>query len=513
VDHFDKLKQQVRRYIFLLGSFTVIILVGGSWEARRLYPNHDTTISLILLVAGFVAVWIVSLILSDYSLKPLDIVWRAILHVTPGHTDTIPPNLEENKIGQELVTTLALQVYQLASTSSQKPAQTSSQPTGNQLSSSFSDDFPLPVFAINKDQLITFANQAAFQYLNLTAANVLQKNLYSVLDLLFSEEETLDKWLQDCRANKAKAQRSWEHVRLQLADQQTLKQFDLAAAYSKENPNGVEMLLTLFDQTKRYQTDDQSLDFIALAVHELRTPLTVLRGYIEVFEEELGPTLNPELTSFMNKMESSAQQLTAFVGNILNVARIQEGELSLHLTEETWPDIIKNAADSLSLTAKLHGITINYRVAPGLPSVAADKISITEVLNNLLDNAIKYSSAGKVITIDAKLNSTGLVETTVQDNGVGIPASVIPTLFEKFHRNHRNQARVGGTGLGLYLCSTLVKAHGGNIWIKSQEGQGTVVGFTVQPYSALAAKLKDSDNKNITRNAHGWIKNHSMYRR
>lgn len=341
----------------------------------------------------------------------------------------------------------------------------------------------------------------------------MQKNLYSVLDLSFSEEDTLDTWLQDCRTNKATDQTTWQRVRLKLADQTTVKQFDLAAAYSKGNPNDVEVILALFDETHRYQSDDQALDFIALAVHELRTPLTALRGYIEVFEDELADQLNPEMTSFMHKMQASAQQLTAFVSNILNVARIQEGQLALQLTEESWTDIIKGSADNLNLPARLRGVTIQYTVEPNVPTVAVDKISMTEVLNNLLDNAIKYNGRSKTITINAKLTTDGLVETTVQDNGVGIPTSVMPTLFEKFHRNHRNQTKIGGTGLGLYLCSSLVKAHGGNIWLKSKEGQGTTVGFTVQPYSSLAGKLKDSNNKDITRNAHGWIKNHSLYRR
>lgn len=512
MDNFDKLKRQVQNYIFLLGGLTVIVMVAGSWLARRIFPSHDTLISAILLVVGLIAVWIVSLLLTDYSLKPLETVWRAILHVTPGHTNTAPPNLEQNKIGQELVTTLALQIYQLASTSQTPESSSVSKPAAT-VTTKLSDDLPLPILAINKDQLITFANKSSLAYLGLTSQDVLQKNLYSVLDLMFSDEGTLDKWLQDCRANKAKDAHTWQHVRLKLADQTTLKQFDLAAAYSKDNPNGTELLLALFDQTERYSHDDQELDFIALAVHELRTPLTALRGYIEIFEDELAGKLDPEMNEFMERMQASAQQLAAFVSNILNVARIQEGQQSLQLHEENWAAIIKTAAENLGLPAKLHNITINYTIDAKVPTVGVDKISISEVLNNLLDNAIKYSGEGKIVTISSIVNQDGLVETTVQDQGVGIPAAVIPSLFEKFHRNHRNQARISGTGLGLYLSSSLVKAHGGNIWIKSKEGQGTTVSFTVQPFASLAGTDKASDNKGITRNAHGWIKNHSLYRK
>lgn len=513
MNHFDKLKRQVQRYIFLLGGLTVILMVGGSWYARQVFPNHDTLISIILLVTGLVAVWLVSLILTDYSLKPLDTVWRAILHVTPGHTGTAPPNLEKNKIGQELVTTLAMQIYQLASLSSNASSNEQDQKEVKSIAGDITRDFPLPVVAIKKDQSISLANEATLKYLGLSEAEVLNKNLYSVFDLSFSDERTLDNWLKDCRANKATDQHYWQRVRLKLHDQETVKQFDLAAAYSRENPNGVEVIITIFDQTERYAKDDQGLDFIALAVHELRTPLTALRGYIEVFEDELSPQLNPEMVDFMHKMQASAQQLTAFVGNILNVARIQEGQLALQLTEESWGSIIQGSVENLRLPAQLKGIKIEYTIDPKIPLVAVDKISITEVLNNLLDNAIKYSGTSKLIRVDAAMSQDGLVETIVKDDGVGIPSSVMPTLFEKFHRNHRNQARIGGTGLGLYLASAIIKAHNGNIWLKSKEGEGTSVGFTVQPYSMLAGKLKDSNNSGITRNAHGWIKNHSLYRR
>jgi signal transduction histidine kinase len=88
----------------------------------------------------------------------------------------------------------------------------------------------------------------------------------------------------------------------------------------------------------------------------------------------------------------------------------------------------------------------------------------------------------------------------------------MPHLFEKFSRNYRNQASISGTGLGLYLSKALVNAHGGNIWVRSKESEGTIFGFTIQPYGKLADGDKSGDNKTITRSAHGWIKNHSLSR-
>jgi two-component system sensor histidine kinase VicK len=139
-------------------------------------------------------------------------------------------------------------------------------------------------------------------------------------------------------------------------------------------------------------------------------------------------------------------------------------------------------------------------------------VSIGQVVNNLLDNAIKYSGESKTMQITARIGKSGLIETLVRDFGVGIPTSVLPTLFEKFQRSHRNSAQIGGTGLGLYLSKAIVKAHGGQIWVASTEGKGSTFGFSLLPYSQIADELKDSA-ADITRTAHGWIKNHSLYRR
>jgi len=217
----------------------------------------------------------------------------------------------------------------------------------------------------------------------------------------------------------------------------------------------------------------------------------------------------------MKKMQASAENLTAFVSNILNVAKIEQNQLSLNLNEEDWASVLTKNIDNMRLRAEVYGKTIELAIDPNLPTVGIDQISIAEVLTNLIDNAIKYSPAQdkNLIKVSSQLTKDGLVETTVQDFGVGIPTQVMPHLFEKFSRNFRNQAAISGTGLGLYLCKGLINAHGGNIWARSKENEGTIVGFTLVPYSKLADQEKTGDNKGITRNAHGWIKNHSLSRR
>jgi two-component system phosphate regulon sensor histidine kinase PhoR/two-component system sensor histidine kinase VicK len=252
--------------------------------------------------------------------------------------------------------------------------------------------------------------------------------------------------------------------------------------------------------------------FLSNMSHELRTPLTIMRGYIEVFEDELGPTLPHDLKDFMFKMKASAQQLTAFVSNILNVARVEENQLILTLHKEDLKSLLEAAVADLELRASVHGKHVSLEVAPNIPLVAADRISVHEVINNLVDNAIKYGGQSSQIKISCVVGRDGMIETSVQDFGVGIPASIIPKLFDKFYRSHRSNTQASGTGLGLYLCKAIVNAHGGNIWVQSKEGEGSVFTFSLEAYDEQRHGAEAHGQDGIMRGAHGWIKNHSLYR-
>lgn len=516
MDYFEKLVKQIRLMALSLLILTCTIVAAVAWLGLQLMPQWPPVlIFVIAIMVGVGASLFFAKMIATAATEPVMYLWKAILHVAPGQREATPPDLEKIRVGKELVTSLALQVYQLASvspTSHVSAKAHATQAQSKQTQSSVLINFPLPVFVMNKEQTITFANAAALAYIGKQEAEVKGSSMYSLLDLSFSEEETFDAWLSACRTDKVTATRMWEHVRLS-AGEAAKKQCDIAAYYNKNNPDGVETVIALFDKTKSYGTSDDAISFIALAVHELRTPLTMLRGYIEVFEEELEGKLTPELNDFMQKMHASAQQLTTFVSNILNVARVDENQLYLQLHEDDWGKTLKSIIEDMALRAQVRGKTLEYNIPPNLPAAAIDKVSMYEVVSNLIDNAIKYSGDSQRIVVRTYLRDDGLIETTVQDFGIGIDTSIIGNLFEKFYRNHRSRAQVGGTGLGLYLSKAIVKAHGGEIWVQSKEGRGSVFGFTIQQYSQLADAQKTADNHDIRRIAHGWIKNHSFYRR
>ena len=506
-DYLSRTKRQYFTSLFLAllaGNFFLIAV----WLGLRSYLTLNIGIYAgILVLATLISSWLLASVISKHLISPVRALWQLIIHITPA--GGLPaPDIDKLKVGRELVADLTSQVLQLTSIAiNQRKGKVETDVNF------VANNLPLPLFILDQQENIVFANTQASDYINIHANELTGKNFYMVMDMSFPSENTLDAWLKQVKNSKATASSSWERVRMRVLDNHPTLLFDLAAYYNRDNPENMETMIVLFDHTKQYSQDEQAISFVALSVHELRTPLTLLRGYIEALEEEIESEGKPELQEFMQKMSATAQQLTVFVNNILNVARVDNDQLQMQLHEENWSEIILSAISAISLRAKVRGINIETDIAPDLPSVGVDRLSIYEVLNNLIDNAIKYSGESKVIKVQARLNKEGLVETTVQDFGVGISPSIMPNLFTKFYRDHKNRAQIGGNGLGLYLCKAIINGHGGNIWVRSKPGQGSTFGFTVQPYAQLADEIKNSDNKEITREAHGWIKNHSLYRR
>jgi signal transduction histidine kinase len=512
VDYFQGLRAQIRAYLVFVILIENLLLIAGIWYATTHLHIPLGYVAFGAYGVSIIMTFIITFAAADYSMQPLRAIWQAIVHIAPNEQRIAAPDLSKLVVGRILVKNLTAQIYQIASIAEHSLGKNTRQPA--ELKANFiANNLPLPLFVLSQEQTILFANSAACRYIGRDTADIIGENVHAVLRMSFPSEQTLETWLDKVKKSTVTASNAWERVRLDVTDNQPTRLFDLAAYYNKGNTAHYETLLVLFDHTKQYSQDDQAISFIALTVHELRTPLALLKGYIEALAEETEGKLSPELTGFVDKMSATAQQLSAFVNTVLDVARVDNDQLTLHLHEEAWRTILTTAVDMMTLRAQVRGIALKLTVADNLPTVGVDRVSIQEVLDNLIDNAIKYSGSSKEIRIASYMNSEGLVETTVEDQGVGIPADIMPNLFTKFYRDHHHRAQIGGTGLGLYLCKAIITAHGGNIWIKSKEEQGSTFTFTVLPYAKLADDAKNSDNKEITRSPHGWIKNHSLYRR
>jgi signal transduction histidine kinase len=508
--YFQRFTRQFRSRLLVVLLINNALIVADWYIVDRVIKLTGWWSLAAIVAVPLITLGVIPYLSANMLVRPTKFLWQAIMHLAPATTEEIgAPEPSQLHLGRELIGNLISQLYQLVSVA-QSISETNHK---SDLSANFvASSLPLPLLILGKDGAIVYVNEATAKYLNKPVSDLVGQNIYTALDMSFATDDTLDNWLKDIKGKTVTASHKWERVRIGLPGQNDSLQFDLAVYYNQDNPLGYESMLVLFDHTEVYAQDDQAMSFVALSVHELRTPLTLLRGYIEVFDDELGPTLDAELKDFMKKMDVAAQQLAAFVDNILNVAKIEDNQLTLQLHEDNWQGVVEAVVRDLSLRAGVRGITIKTEIASDLPPVGVDRYSIYEVLANLLDNAIKYSKGTSEIYVTAGLNQDGLVETSVKDFGLGIDASVLPHIFDKFYRNHRNRAQIGGTGLGLYLSKSIIDAHGGQIWVTSKVDEGSTFSFTVLPYAKLAGQAKTNDNTGITRSAHGWIKNHSLYR-
>jgi len=252
------------------------------------------------------------------------------------------------------------------------------------------------------------------------------------------------------------------------------------------------------------------LDFVAIAGHELRTPLTVVRGYLNLINNEAMDQLSVYNIENLQRALVGAEQLSGLINNLLNISRIERGQLEVVPTKVDMADITKQIVEQQQVTTKLKDQTLVYEGPNSGAFAAADVTAISEVLNNLITNALKYTASQSRIVVSLEAQAGGAVRVAVTDNGPGIALSAQKRLFTKFYRvEHDLTAANRGTGLGLYIAKTIIDLHHGTIGVISDTGKGASFFFTVPAYDALA---HDHDNKHHGKEQvgkHGWIKKRS----
>lgn len=514
MSYFESYRRSVASVLLLF-----FVLVGantiGLYYVLENYTNLDHWMVIVVLSSWSLIVTIISSIVAARITTSLSkVVWQAIIHVSP-NSNGPAPTLTSLHLGKKLAQQSIEQIYTLASNQTTTTRIGVNQPVVQisdiaQAMQIFISSLPMAQAVIDKQGIITHVNQAFYRYVANPAQSPIGKHFSSVLFFTFQTDDTFSEWLRQAEEQKVSDVKFWERVK-STTETDDLIQFDLAASYSKNNPYGFEIILAVFDKTVTYAAEDNNVSYIAMAVHELRTPLTVLRGYVEVIEDEITKDTSPEITSAIKKISASTQSLVGFVNNILNVSRIDSDALSLQPAETNWNETLTKIISEIQMRASLRGKTISLEATDNIPMVAADAVAVYEILNNLIENAIKYSGNSTSIIVRASTDQNGMIVTSVQDFGIGIPATVINNLFTKFYRSHRSKHVVGGNGLGLFIVRSLVNAQGGNVWVQSKEGEGSIFSFSLPAYSNLQTTNQESNG--IQRHTHGWIKNHSMSRR
>ena len=479
----------LKRVKLVAGGMLLAINLSLAILLSRLGYDIVTILVFVMLPVIFLEIFALIVILR-YALEPLDILTRAITHVSPQANDVTPPRINEPRHEKSGLKTMVQTVYERTPVADDAP----------HTATDIAEDLPCGIVAIDASGEIVFANKRA--------PVVTDAQNRRSLTLQFQDSDNLAHWLTDAE-QKMQDEHLWQGVEDAVPGQENRRVYDVLAYYQKSAPSGFETIIVTIDRTANYIEDEESIDFISLAAHELRGPITVIRGYLDVLVGELEPILKGDQRELISRLDVSASRLSGYVNNILNVAKYDRRHLKLHLAEDRLSDIYASIADDLQLRARTQGRVLSVTIPIDLPTIAADRNSLSEVLANLVDNAIKYSAEGGTVAVTAKADAS-YVTCAVQDNGIGIPASVIGNLFSKFYRSHRSRTTVSGTGLGLYISKGIIESHGGKIAASSKEGQGSTFSFSVPIYSTVAEKLASGNNGNegIIESSSGWIKNH-----
>ena len=236
----------------------------------------------------------------------------------------------------------------------------------------------------------------------------------------------------------------------------------------------------LQDVTDLRRLERARRDFVANIGHELRTPLASIKLLVETLMTAVHD--DPAAAGgFLQRIDVEVDGLTQLVRELLELSKIESGQITLQVAPVAVPALLDRAAGRLRAQAERAGLALRVQADPALPLVAADADRIEQVLVNLLHNAIKFTPHGSILLTATP--EVGAVRIAVTDTGIGIPRDDLPRIFERFYKVDKaragHRAGEGGTGLGLAIAKHLVQIHGGRIWAESPRNGGTTVGFTL----------------------------------
>lgn len=227
-------------------------------------------------------------------------------------------------------------------------------------------------------------------------------------------------------------------------------------------------------------------DMMGIVSHDLRNPANAIKMLIRsVLEGDTRPRLTEDVVERLHVVRQAAEQMDALIQDLLDITRIEAGRLvvSPKPVDAEW--LVSRSVEALRPLAEAGGVSLSTELAPDLPNLHADPDRVLQLLSNLIGNAIKFTPAGGGIVVAVRSSKEGVLF-TVSDTGQGIPAAQLPRVFDRFYQTPA-EPHLGarhGAGLGLPIARGIVEAHGGRVWIESEEGKGTIVRFLLPPMPA-----------------------------
>ncbi len=342
------------------------------------------------------------------------------------------------------------------------------------------------IVADNQNE-VNIANLPACNILDIPRSQLLGKSINELLGLYghFGESwiHTINDW-----ANNADRIEQWTFLADQLVIEDKFVSVHLSPVLSDNQFYGTVSIFR--DITKEVEVDKLKSEFVSTVSHELRTPMTSIKGYADLMLMGAAGTMTDPQIRYLQVIKNNADRLHMLVNDLLDISRIETGKTDLDLRPLDIPQVIAQVVDG-----HLHGriqhearsVSVTTEIAPSLPLVNADHARITQVLTNLVDNALNYTPNDGQITIMAKATHS-YVHISVEDTGIGISKENHEKIFDRFYRAEDSEVqRVPGTGLGLAIVRSLIEMHGGRLKVESELGKGSTFTFN------LPVVIEDSD--------------------
>ncbi len=230
------------------------------------------------------------------------------------------------------------------------------------------------------------------------------------------------------------------------------------------------------DVTERKRLERLKDDFVSTISHELRTPLTAIKEGINIVSDGSAGTINDEQQEFLGIAKRNVDRLARLINEVLDFQKFESGKMTLNIVENDIIQVCNEVRESMVQLASGKGLELFFESEEGLPKIKFDRDKITQVLTNLINNAIKFTERGR-ITVSVK-SGNNFIKVSVRDSGPGIKEEDIVRLFQKFVQLGKiSDRKTGGTGLGLVISKDIIDAHKGKIWVESKLGKGSVFSF------------------------------------
>jgi two-component system phosphate regulon sensor histidine kinase PhoR len=322
------------------------------------------------------------------------------------------------------------------------------------------------VLMVDSENLIRMANPA---FTELVPAN--GDPLGRRLDL-YIQGEAFHEFMRDVRRDGV-----GRHKELPVQIDQEDRWLEVSAAPLQEGSDDPRdyTLFVFHDITRQKRLEKMRTEFVANVSHELRTPVTVIKGFAETLIEDEAILTPEEKTRFLKKIRSNSERLHNLLQDLLLLTRLESTEMVLQLEDFSTGEFLQELTESWESVLEEGGQKLVLDLCPGNDCVRADPLRLSQVMTNLLENAVRHARGFTEIRISTRLQDGGVV-ISVADDGVGIPEKDLPHVFQRFYRVEKGRSREsGGTGLGLSIVKHIVVQHGGEIRARSGKGRGTTI--------------------------------------